>query len=102
MLNEEVARYRELSGDTNPNTPISRIGGYLDGYEKALEQKPETGYCKDCKYFEYDIVEKINGIPVIVAHEICKRWGAGWGSGCKTKADGYCFLYEPQESEGKA
>ena len=38
MLNEEVAKYRELSGDTNPNTPISRIGGYLDGYEKALEQ----------------------------------------------------------------
>lgn len=39
MLNEEVAKYRELSGDTNPNTPISRIGGYLDGYEKALEQE---------------------------------------------------------------
>lgn len=39
MMNEEVAKYRELSGDTNPNTPISRIGGYLDGYEKALEQE---------------------------------------------------------------
>ena len=43
MLNEEVKKYRELSGDTNPNTPISRIGGYLDGYEKALEQEPKTG-----------------------------------------------------------
>ena len=40
MLHEEVAKYRELSGDTNPNVPISRIGGYLDGYEKALEQEP--------------------------------------------------------------
>ena len=40
MLHEEVKKYRELSGDTNPNTPISRIGGYLDGYEKALEQEP--------------------------------------------------------------
>ena len=38
MMHEEVKKYRELSGDTNPNTPISRIGGYLDGYEKALEQ----------------------------------------------------------------
>lgn len=37
MLHDEVKKYRELSGDTNPNTPISRIGGYLDGYEKALE-----------------------------------------------------------------
>jgi len=41
MSNEEVKKYRELSGDTNPNTPISRIGGYLDGYEKALEQEPK-------------------------------------------------------------
>lgn len=40
MLNEEVKRYRELSGDNNPYTPISRIGGYLDGYEKAMEQQP--------------------------------------------------------------
>lgn len=45
--------------------------------------------CKDCKYFEYDSVAKIDKIPLIVAHEICKRWG-----------DGYCFLFEPQESEG--
>ena len=43
MLHEEVKKYRELSGDANPNTPISRIGGYLDGYEKALEQEP----CED-------------------------------------------------------
>lgn len=43
MLSEEVKRYRELSGDNNPNTPISRIGGYLDGYEKAMEQEP----CED-------------------------------------------------------
>ena len=51
--------------------------------------------CKDCKYIEYDSVAKVDGIPLIVAHEICSRWG----DGCKTKEDGYCFLYEPQESE---
>lgn len=62
---------------------------------KALEQEPKTGHCKDCKYFEYDSWAKVNGIPLIVAHEICKRWG----DGCKTKKDGYCFLFEPQESE---
>ena len=42
MLHEEIKKYRELSGDTNPNTPISRIGGYLDGYEKALEQNEKA------------------------------------------------------------
>jgi len=56
----------------------------------------KTGHCKDCKYFEYDSVAKVDGIPLIVAHEICSRWGEG----CKTKEDGYCFLFEPQESEG--
>ena len=55
----------------------------------------KTGHCKDCKYFEYDSVAKVDGIPLILAHEICSRWG----DGCKTKEDGYCFLYEPQESE---
>lgn len=59
----------------------------------ALEKEPKTGHCKDCKYFEYDSAAKVDGIPLIVAHEICKRWG----DGCKTKEDGYCFLYEPQE-----
>ena len=63
----------------------------------ALEQEQKIGRCKDCKYFEYDSVAKINGIPLIVAHEICKRWC----DGCKTSEDGYCFLFEPQESEDK-
>ena len=62
---------------------------------KAFEQEPKMGYCKECKYFEYDSVAKVDGIPLIVAHEICKRWG----DGCKTKEDGYCFLFEPKESE---
>lgn len=55
------------------------------------------GHCKDCKYFEYDSAVKVDGAPLIVAHEICSKWG----NGCKTREDGYCFLFEPQESEGK-
>lgn len=62
-------------------------------YGKLLKQEPKTGHCKDCKYFEYDSVAKVDGIPLIVAHEICSKWG----DGCKTKEDGYCFLFEPQE-----
>jgi len=67
----------------------------LDIAIKALEQQPKMGHCKDCKYFEYDSVAKIDGIPLIIAHEICSKWS----DGCKTKEDGYCFLFEPQESE---
>jgi hypothetical protein len=62
-------------------------------YLPSVQPKSKTGHCKDCKYFEYDSVAKVNGIPLIVAHEICSRWG----DGCKTSEDGYCFLFEPQE-----
>ena len=55
----------------------------------------KIGRCKDCKYFDYDNVAKVDGIPLIVAHEICSRWGRG----CMTVKNGYCFLYEPKESE---
>lgn len=54
-----------------------------------VEQK-ELILCKDCKYFEYDTVAKVDGIPLIVGHEMCKRWG----DGCKTSENGYCFLAE--------
>jgi hypothetical protein len=57
----------------------------------------KLGECKNCKYFEYDSVAKVDGIPLIVAHEICNKWG----NGCKTKEDGYCYLFEPKESEDK-
>lgn len=69
--------------------------------ENAIESlhpvtpKQKMGHCKECKYFECDSVAKVDGIPLIVAHEICSKWGGG----CKTNEDGYCFLYEPQESE---
>lgn len=67
------------------------------GQECAYMQKPKTGHCKDCKHFEYDSVAKVDGIPLIIAHEICNRWG----DGCKTREDGYCFLFEPQEGSDK-
>jgi hypothetical protein len=62
-----------------------------------VTQKSKTGHCKECKYFEYDSVAKVDGIPLIVAHEICNKWG----NGCKTSEDGYCYLYEPQEGSDK-
>lgn len=39
MLHEEVEKYINLSGDKEAwqNTPVCRIGGYLDGYDRGLE-----------------------------------------------------------------
>lgn len=59
--------------------------------------QPKIVHCKDCKYFEYDSVAKVDGIPLIVAHEICNKWG----DGCKTSEDGWCFLAEQKESENE-
>ena len=53
------------------------------------------GHGKDCKYFDYESVAKVHGIPLIVAHERCSKWG----DGCKTTENGYCFLFEQKESE---
>ncbi len=66
---------------------------------QALSQEPTIGHCKECKYFVYDQMLRVEAlrVPVIVAHEVCTRWGAG--EGCQTIEDGYCFLFEPRESE---
>ena len=76
----------------------SAVVDAVDMAREALEQESKTGHCKDCKYFEYDSAVKVDGAPLIVAHEICSKWG----NGCKTREDGYCFLFEPQaESKEK-
>jgi len=54
--------------------------------------------CKDCKHWESDVMELIDGFPIIVAHSICNKWGGG----CQTNPDGYCHLAEKRESEGEA
>ena len=53
--------------------------------------------CRDCRYFELNHWENAGGIPLIVAHEICSRWG----DGCKTSPDGYCFLAERRVKTGE-
>jgi hypothetical protein len=63
-------------------------------FELPMEAKI-FGHCKDCKFFERDSVAKVDEMPLIVAHEICSKWG----DGCKTKENGFCFMFEPRKSE---
>ena len=66
---------------------------------KSLETLPEVeiGMCRDCKYFESDHVAAVDGIPLIVAHEICTKWG----DGCKTRENGWCYLFEEADNGNK-
>ena len=96
----EFCDYLISKGRNDEQKPVSHFADNLrecvsEELPPVNPQEPKTGHCKECKYFEYDSVEKVDGVPLIVAHEICKRWG----DGCKTKEDGYCFLFEPKESE---
>ena len=65
-------------------------------YELPSVQPSRKGHCKDCKYFERDSVAKLDNMPLIVAHEVCRRWG----NGCKTNQDGYCHLFESADMRG--
>lgn len=51
----------------------------IDEIKKAVKPQEKTKRCKECKYSEY-----------------CRRWGNKY----KTEEDDYCFMFEPQESEG--
>lgn len=61
---------------------------------KLPSAQPEIIHCKDCKFFEYDHLYVINGIPAF-GHELCSRWGQG----CKTSENGWCFLAEKKDDE---
>ena len=65
--------------------------GYLAGRSSADRQGVVR--CKDCKYFEYNHTEVVDGVPLILAHEIC----AFWGGGSKTSENGYCSFGERKE-----
>ena len=89
---QAVDEIKELMTDINGDTVYAVR---MSDIRQLPSVTQKSGKCKNCKYFEYDSVAKVDGIPLIVAHEICSRWG----DGCKTSEDGYCFLFEPQESE---
>lgn len=75
-------------------------GMTITGISHLIDEFPtadvvEVVRCKDCKYFEYDNVEDVNGFPLIVAHEVCMKWS----NGVITREDGYCFLAERRDAE---
>ena len=82
-----IDNYFKKECDVNTSIREAFTKGFELGLKKAPQ--PKIGYCKDCKYFKYDIMEEAYS---------CKRWGSGILR-CRTKKDGYCFLFEPQKSE---
>lgn len=75
---------------------IRNEGGYFGTVKSEIVEAQKTEdivsviRCKDCKYFELDHIEPFSVITVIVAHEICTKWGRC----CKTNENGFCHLAE--------
>lgn len=75
------------------NLHMMAISGYgaEEVVAKVLDEMPEgVVRCRDCKYFDLDSWVNLGGVPIIVAHEACTKWG----NGCRTSEDGYCFMAE--------
>lgn len=91
LIDADKIRYRDMS---DGRVPAGVWYTFMDDIQKqsTVDAIPVIR-CKDCKYFELNHLENVNGIPLIVAHEICTKWG----DGCKTTSDGYCFLAERKE-----
>lgn len=53
MLRDEMIAFEQLSGENAEITSISRIGGFLDGYQKAMEKQqwiPCSERMPECDY----------------------------------------------------
>nr|DAQ01190.1 MAG TPA: hypothetical protein [Caudoviricetes sp.] len=57
-INYEMARYEELTGQDGTSVSISRLGGYLDGYEKGVEVAIKA--IKDSYVFTNDEMKRLD------------------------------------------
>lgn len=55
----------------------------------------EVVRCKDCEYFDTDAWRTVDGVPLIVAHNICRNWAGG----CMTEPNGYCSFGTRRKNE---
>lgn len=62
---------------------------------KKINREPieEVVRCGECKYFNENSWESVNGTPLIVAHAICQFWG----NGCKTNPQAFCSFGERKD-----
>jgi len=55
MLRDEVEEFNRLSGEDGMNTSVARVAGFLDGYHKALEDRPKGVWIPKLHASENDI-----------------------------------------------
>lgn len=65
-LREKMARYEKLTGDIAEHIPLGRLGGFLDGVDRGIEElekiKREIHDIKlelDCDYYTGDKITRL-------------------------------------------
>lgn len=92
MLRDEVEQYTNLTGEDGWHVPIMKVGAFLDGYNRGLEQEPKTGHwivepncwlrCSECgEHYPHTSIYETKG------SNYCPNCGAK--------------MVEPQEREDK-
>ena len=76
-----------------PDGYVVQIETDPKGKEAKISKASELILCKHCKHFSYDIWGIVDGIPLIVGHEMCDFWDGG----CKTNENGWCSYAERKE-----
>lgn len=97
-------RYTDISVIEDRRFEITDISGfvrfscsseYISEYGEYTDEQIRMIHCKDCKYYHEDFWGEIDGLPIIIAHQICSKWG----NGCKTLENGYCHFGEQRGKE---
>ena len=90
----DISEMKAWFNDEGVEFSVDTSGWTTDQWSEVLGAQPIIR-CKNCRFFEYNHVEKVDEVPLIVAHEICTAWSGG----SKTSENGWCFLAEKKEAD---
>ena len=84
---EYIEREDAINAISIVHGELIEIGEVVDILDEipAADVQPVVR-CKDCKHFHLDYFGEVNGVNIIVAHEICDLWA----SGCRTMQNAFC------------
>ena len=101
---EYISRDEALNFEAEISANVEKIQAITEGmalYAEHIKAIPAEDVvpvvrCRDCEHYEADVIRMYSGVPVIMAHCVCHKWGAA----CQTNPDGYCHLGK-QKYRGK-
>ena len=58
--------------------------------------------CRDCRFFCWDYWARVNDIPLIVAHDMCMKWGGGYRPKADTPHAARAIGFQPIRRAGRS